>query len=89
MPAMDHRKKRLLFQARHRGMNENDLLLGRFAETHLPKMAEAELAEFEDLLEELDIDLFGWITGQREVPEHRRTLLMQKIQNFVQGFVKK
>lgn len=85
---MDHRKKRLLFQARHRGMNENDILIGRFAEAHLPAMGEAELDEFEDLLEELDIDLFGWITGQRDVPEHRRTSLMQKIQDFVQTFGK-
>lgn len=86
---MDHRKKRLLFQARHRGMNENDILIGHFAEAHLPAMGEAELDEFESLLSELDIDLFGWITGQREAPEHRRTSLMQKIQSFVQTIGKK
>jgi antitoxin CptB len=89
MPVMDHRKKRLLFQSRHRGMNENDLLIGRFAEAHLGLMDKAELDEFESLLSELDIDLFGWITSQRPVPEHRRTLLMKKIQNFVQDFVNK
>ncbi|MBF0267205.1 MAG: succinate dehydrogenase assembly factor 2 [Alphaproteobacteria bacterium] len=86
---MDHRKKRLLFQSRHRGMNENDLLIGSFAAAHLPDMGEAEMDEFESLLAELDIDLFGWITAQRDVPEHRQTPLMQKIQAFVQGFVKR
>ncbi|MBF0355740.1 MAG: succinate dehydrogenase assembly factor 2 [Alphaproteobacteria bacterium] len=86
---MDHRKKRLLFQARHRGMNENDLLIGRFAQAELANLSEAELDEFESLLDELDIDLFGWITGQRPLPLHRQTILMQKIQDFVQAFGKR
>lgn len=66
---MDARRKRLLFRSCHRGMKETDLLLGRFAERTVATLTDAQVARFEDLLEENDNDLLNWITGRVPVPE--------------------
>jgi len=65
---MDLRKK-LIYQSWHRGMQENDLLLGAFAEAVLPTLVEAELKAYQNMLNHDDADLFAWITGQRPIPE--------------------
>ncbi|MEK7245875.1 MAG: succinate dehydrogenase assembly factor 2 [Pseudomonadota bacterium] len=65
---LDTRLKRILYRARHRGMQETDLLLGRFAERRLQELSPAELDRFEELLDQADNDLFDWITGKRPAP---------------------
>ena len=49
--ALDERRRRILFRAWRRGVREMDLIMGRFADAHLPTMSEDELAEFERLLD--------------------------------------
>ncbi len=61
--AQNNRRKRLLYQAQHRGFKEADLVIGGFAAAHLAGMSENELDEFEALLALPDHDLYGWITG--------------------------
>lgn len=73
---MDARRKRLLFRARHRGMNENDILVGRYAEDNLSLFSNEQLDQFELLLEVPDNDLFDWITGKAEVPPEFDTPIM-------------
>jgi antitoxin CptB len=65
---LDTRLKRILYRARHRGMQETDLLLGCFAERRLADLSPAQLDRFEELLDKPDNDLFDWITGKRPVP---------------------
>ena len=65
---MDATRKRLLFRAQHRGMQETDKLIGEFAAAKLESMSEDQLAKFEVLLEESDNDLLNWITGRVPVP---------------------
>ena len=62
------RRKRLLYQSRHRGRLESDLLLGAFAARHLPSLSAPQLDRYEALLQESDHDLFAWISGQQPVP---------------------
>ena len=67
----DIRRKRLLFRAWHRGTREADLILGSFAEKHLPGFEEGALNEFAVLLEVPDAELFDWISGRAvPPPEH-------------------
>ena len=40
---MDDRRKRLLFRSAHRGMQETDIFMGRFAERHLATMNEEQV----------------------------------------------
>jgi antitoxin CptB len=68
---MDVRQQRLLFRSWHRGTQENDILLGSFAEAFLAGMDDAELDRFEALLDCCDSDLFDWILGVSSLPpEH-------------------
>ena len=54
---LSDRLRRLKFRAWHRGMREMDIILGKFADAHLPTLTEAELGEFERLMEEIDRDV--------------------------------
>ena len=56
------RKAKLLWHCR-RGMLELDLLLGRFTESYLDRMTEAEMDAFEGLLNYSDPELFSWLMG--------------------------
>jgi antitoxin CptB len=64
------RRKRLLYQSRHRGTQEGDLLLGGFAERHLDGFDGEELDQFEALVNETDADLMDWILGRAMPPDH-------------------
>ena len=65
------RRKRLRYRAAHRGMKELDILIGRFAETHLGAFDAAQLDRFEQLLEVPEPILYDWITGNAEpAPPH-------------------
>ena len=70
--ALELRRKRLLYQSHHRGTKESDLLLGAFAGEYLPKFTAAQLARYEDLLNESDNTLFDWI--YRRVPPPRECM---------------
>lgn len=59
-------KKKLTFQAWHRGTRENDLLLGAYADARLSDFSESQLLLFEKLLNESDLDIFGWIVHKLE-----------------------
>ena len=65
----DHRLRRLRFRAWHRGTKEADLLIGGFATRYAEGWNEAELAWFEALLDEQDVDVMGWAFGTIVVPE--------------------
>jgi antitoxin CptB len=81
----DTRLKRLLFRSWHRGMREADLLLGPFAERHLPSMSARELDLFETLLEENDATLVAWISGTIAPPPAQDSDLLRRIIKFRAG----
>ena len=61
-------RKRLRYRSWHRGTREADLLLGRFADAHLPAMDAAQLERFAALLELIDPDLVDWLAGRSPPP---------------------
>ena len=66
----DARRKCLAWRAKQRGWLELDWLLGSFANQHLANLTtEAELKEFEEILELDNPDLYLWLSGQKEAPE--------------------
>jgi len=76
-------RRKLGFRAWHRGTREADLLIGSFADRHLPDFGPAELEQFERLLTENDPDIYDWMTGRLPVPrEHvnRVTDLLRQYQ---------
>ncbi|WP_417262194.1 succinate dehydrogenase assembly factor 2 [Celeribacter sp.] len=72
---IDIRRKRLKIRAWRRGIKEMDLLIGGYADAHLASMDEAQLDEFEQLMDEHDQDLLSYATGLKPVPEHLKPML--------------
>jgi antitoxin CptB len=60
----DDNLKRMRMRAWRRGTREMDLILGPYADACLSGLQPAELALFEDLLDENDHDLYAWITAR-------------------------
>lgn len=79
---LDLRRRKLLFRSWHRGLREMDLIMGRFADLALDQLADAELAEFEQLIELSDRDLLAWVTGEEEVPANHDTPLFRRLRDF-------
>ena len=64
----DPRLRRLKFRAWHRGTREADYMIGCFCDRYGASWNEAELAWFEALLDEEDVDILGWALGTLDVP---------------------
>jgi antitoxin CptB len=62
-------RRRLLFQSRHRGVKELDLILGGFAAAHLAGFRMGELQQFAVLLGEQDPDIYDWLVGRVPLPD--------------------
>ncbi len=77
--ALDERRRRILFRAWRRGMREMDLVMGRFADAHLPTMSESELAEFELLLDAPDPQALAWIIGGEAPPPEFDMALLARL----------
>lgn len=69
MEDTETRRKRLLYQARHRGTQEGDLVVGGFAKRYISEMDAKALDQFEALIAETDADLLDWISGRMVVPK--------------------
>jgi len=79
---LDPRRRKLLFQAWHRGMRETDLIMGRFADSALTDLSDAELIEFERLIEVPDRELLAWVIGEINVPADYDTELFRRLRDF-------
>jgi antitoxin CptB len=82
MTSFDHRLARARFRAWHRGTREADFMIGGFFDKHHAKWTEAELAWFEGLLDENEVDVLAWALGAAEVPEKYAGPLMQDLQKL-------
>jgi len=76
------RRRKILYHAWHRGTRELDLLLGRFADHAIGTLDEAELDEFEALLEVDDRELFSWILDKAPVPDTAPKGIFAKVLAF-------
>ena len=73
------RVKRLRFRAHHRGTKEADLMIGGFFDRFSEGWSEAQIAEFETLIEEQDVDIMGWAIGTIPVPAQFDGPMMRKL----------
>jgi antitoxin CptB len=82
----DRRRRRLLYLSQRRGTKEADLVIGGFARRYLEGMTEAEVAQFEALLQEPDPDLMDWIGGAADPPsrhDNRVFCLLLEFKDFL------
>ena len=79
---LDARRRRLLFRSWHRGTREADLIMGRFADVHVAGFSDAELDQYEHLLDALESDLLSWLTGVAAVPVEHDTAMFRRVRDF-------
>ena len=79
---LEPRRKRILFRAWHRGTREMDLLMGRYAESVIEELNEAQMDDLEALIEAQDRDLFSWIAQGEAVPARYDTPVFQALKAF-------
>jgi antitoxin CptB len=82
---LDLRRRRLLYHAWHRGTREMDLIMGRFADTAIATLNDAELDEFERLSDAPDPDLYAWISGKRPVAPDYDTAMFRRLRDFAEA----
>src|SRR5262245_6214065 len=82
---LDLRRRKLLFRCWHRGTREMDLIMGRFADSALAELSDAELADLERLIEFPDHDLLAWVTGEANVPKDVDTGVFRRMREFQLG----
>ena len=82
---LDARRRRLLFRAWHRGMREVDLITGRFADAHIASLSEAEVDDFERLMDVPEPDLLAWVMGAAVPPPDHDTALFRRMCAFAGG----
>jgi antitoxin CptB len=79
---LDERRRRLLFRSWHRGTREADLIMGRFADAYIGVMTDAELDQYEHLLDAIETELLAWLTGASAVPAHHDTAMFHRVRDF-------
>ena len=80
------RIKRLRFRAWHRGVREADMMVGGYFDAHHANWDDAEIAWFEALMEEQDIDIMAWAMGTQPVPDRWDGPMMNALKqlNYIQ-----
>jgi antitoxin CptB len=63
------RLKRLRFRSWHRGTKEADLMVGGFYDCYAATWNDEEIAWFERLMDEEDVDIMAWAIGTQAVPQ--------------------
>ncbi|CAD6196000.1 unnamed protein product [Caenorhabditis auriculariae] len=69
--SIESKRSRLLYQSKKRGILENDIILGEFAEKYLKTMSPQELESYHKLIngEHMEWDLFYFLSGRKSPPE--------------------
>ncbi|WP_454916909.1 FAD assembly factor SdhE [Xanthobacter sediminis] len=79
---LDPRRRRLLYRAWHRGIREMDLIMGKFADAEIGNLSDAELDDFEKLVDAQDHDIFSWISETNPLPAEYDTPLFVRMKAF-------
>lgn len=78
----ERRRARLCFRAERRGFREADLIFGAFAAEYLATLTEAELDDFEALLQAPDQEVFAWLQNQKPVPSAYDNSVFAKLRSI-------
>ena len=79
---LDPRRRRLLYRAWHCGVREMDLIVGRFADAAIDTFDDAQLDEFERLIDVPGHDLYAWVTGTSEAPANYDSAVLRRLRDF-------
>jgi len=83
--SLEERRRRLIYRSLYTGMKETDVLLGPFAQRHVPGFSGDQLDRYERLLREPDPDILDWVSGRQSVPAIHDTDVLRLLKNFKKG----
>jgi antitoxin CptB len=78
----EDRLKRLHYRAWHRGTREADYMIGGFFDRDGAGWNDAQIAWFEALMDEDDVEIMAWALGTMPVPSHYAGDLMAAMQRL-------
>lgn len=78
----EHRLKRLRFRAWHRGTKEADLMVGGFFDRFSEDWNDDEIAWFEELMHEQDVDIMAWAMRTSMPPARVEGAMMTAMQRL-------
>ena len=76
------RLKRLRFRSWHRGTKEADLMIGGFYDRYAQRWTDDEIAWFEAMMDEEDVEIMGWAMRTMPVPDRAAGPLMLAMQRL-------
>ena len=76
------RIKRLRFRSWHRGTKEADLMVGGFFDRFSDQWDETQIAWYEMLMDEQDVDIMAWATGTASAPSHMAGPMLTAMQRL-------
>lgn len=82
MNERDLRLRRLRFRAWHRGTREADFVVGGFFDRYGDSWAEDEIAWFEALIDEQDVDILAWAMGTASAPSRYEGAMMDAMRKL-------
>jgi antitoxin CptB len=82
MMLADAHARKLHYRAHHRGTREADAIVGGFFDACCNGWDPDEVAWFERLLEEQDVDIIGWAMGTIAVPPAFQGAIMDRMQQL-------
>lgn len=83
---IEAKRSRLLYQSKKRGVLENDILLGEFADQMLQKMSLKQLMRYDEIIngKHMEWDLYYYVSGRKNVPEDLKSCeVFQLLLDFV------
>lgn len=85
-PDIEARRKRLVWRSKQRGWREVDLLLGSWATENVPTLSDAQLDEYERILNLETIDIFNLISGRLEPAPQLEGEVLHRLQEHAKRF---
>ena len=82
MDEEETRRRRLAYRAWHRGTREADYLVGGFYDQYGASWSAADLALFERLIDEQDVDIMAWAFGRSAPPEWLATPMVEALRRL-------
>lgn len=83
--ALEHRRRRILFRATHRGTYENDILIGGYVRARIAGFTDADLDALEEVMELPDAMLADWLTGRQPIPADCDTPMLRAIRRAAEN----
>ena len=76
------RLKALHYRSHHRGTKEADMMVGSFYDRFAGGWSDTEIAWYESLMDEEDVDIMAWAIGSKAPPERVSGPMMTAMQRL-------